>query len=711
MKKRIVYLLIFLLSVVVIFPQVSYSKEKKKGLSTKELIKRLPKKYRDWLDLVYYIITPIEKKVFLQLTNNRDRDAFIKLFWQYRDPTPGTPENEFKEEHIRRFKYANKHFKTTRPGWMTDMGKIYILLGPPNVHNNYDNKYGLYPLKIWGYYGDKKLGLPAYFRIIFYKRNGIGEYVLYDPAFDGPASLLRDQEGVDITDINSIYRKLKEVAPSIAKSVLSLIPGEESFFSLPTTRSSVLLSQIFDLPKKRVKVSYARHFLDFKGIVKVDYTMNYIENDFFYTLSFDPQTKLNFLHFSIKPHRISLDYSTEKDKYYFALKLDVSLKKGKQIVYHYSKNYSFYFTEEEVNTKLKPLGLSVDDMFPVIPGQFQLIVLLQNSVKKEFTYVKKDVKIPPSANMPRLLTPIPTYRVEKSVLDIVYRPFKFKNYLLNIEPKKIFSLADNILIFIGAENVKNIKKGKIELIIKNRPGYPDFSRNFVFQIPAGQNYFFKYISINDGKIPSAVFDVTARLYSSNVPIDTKENNFTVSPVRSVAHPMEAFKVLDKKNKGLNYYRIANEYENLGKLSDAEKFYKLGFSEKRDFAEGVVRYAKLLLKLNKYDEAMPVIETLKNNKKFDFEYFSLKGELLFYKNNTEEALKNLLKANKIYDSDYHVINLLGLSFLRLNEFDQALKAFKASISLNDDQPEIKNLIEKIKRIQKKLKRTQKNKISK
>jgi hypothetical protein len=48
-----------------------------------------------------------------------------------RDPTPGTAENEYKEEHYRRIAYANVHFAWQAvPGWETDRGRIYILYGP-----------------------------------------------------------------------------------------------------------------------------------------------------------------------------------------------------------------------------------------------------------------------------------------------------------------------------------------------------------------------------------------------------------------------------------------------------------------------------------------------------------------------------------------------------------------------------------------------------
>jgi GWxTD domain-containing protein len=51
-----------------------------------------------------------------------------------RDPTPGTAENEMKEEHYRRIAYTNEHFSTAvgLPGWKTDRGRIYISFGPPD---------------------------------------------------------------------------------------------------------------------------------------------------------------------------------------------------------------------------------------------------------------------------------------------------------------------------------------------------------------------------------------------------------------------------------------------------------------------------------------------------------------------------------------------------------------------------------------------------
>jgi len=104
--------------------------EKLRKKNAKALKQELSKPYRKWLDEdVSYIITDEERAAFRQLSNDEERDNFIEAFWQRRDPTPDTEENEFKEEHYQRIAYANEHFAAGVPGWKTDRGRIYIVFG------------------------------------------------------------------------------------------------------------------------------------------------------------------------------------------------------------------------------------------------------------------------------------------------------------------------------------------------------------------------------------------------------------------------------------------------------------------------------------------------------------------------------------------------------------------------------------------------------
>src|SRR5437660_12253335 len=92
--------------------------EKQKKANAKALRQELGKTYTKWLDEdVRWIITDEERQAFKQLSNDEERDQFIEAFWARRDPTPDTPENEYKEEHYRRIAYANEHFAAGIADW------------------------------------------------------------------------------------------------------------------------------------------------------------------------------------------------------------------------------------------------------------------------------------------------------------------------------------------------------------------------------------------------------------------------------------------------------------------------------------------------------------------------------------------------------------------------------------------------------------------
>ncbi|MGP8252137.1 MAG: GWxTD domain-containing protein [Terracidiphilus sp.] len=121
--------------------------------------------YKIWLnEEVPYIITDDEKKAFLSLSNDEERDAFIESFWLRRNPNPDSPENEYREEHYRRIAYANEHFAAGKPGWKTDRGHIYIAFGPADSIDSHPSggtyerpmdegggETSTFPFEVWHY--------------------------------------------------------------------------------------------------------------------------------------------------------------------------------------------------------------------------------------------------------------------------------------------------------------------------------------------------------------------------------------------------------------------------------------------------------------------------------------------------------------------------------------------------------------------------------
>jgi GWxTD domain-containing protein len=137
---------------------------------------RLQSPWSEWLNEdVTYIITDNERNAFLQLTTDDQRAQFVEQFWLRRDPTPGTVENEYKNEHYRRIEYANRHYGSSIPGWKDDRGRMYIVFGPADeIDITPATLPDGVPAETWTYHS-----LPGFgnnFRIVFVGSGNTGEY-------------------------------------------------------------------------------------------------------------------------------------------------------------------------------------------------------------------------------------------------------------------------------------------------------------------------------------------------------------------------------------------------------------------------------------------------------------------------------------------------------------------------------------------------------
>jgi len=185
-----------------------------KAKDLKKLQKELATPYKKWLEEeVPYIISDEERSAFLQLQTNEEREQFIEAFWQRRDPTPDTVENEFKEEHYRRIAYANERFASGIPGWRTDRGRIYIIWGPADeveahptggLYNRPSNEGGgsteTYPYEDWRY--RHMDGIGDNITIEFVDPTSTGEYhMTMDP---GEKDALAKIPGAGLSDLEAM---------------------------------------------------------------------------------------------------------------------------------------------------------------------------------------------------------------------------------------------------------------------------------------------------------------------------------------------------------------------------------------------------------------------------------------------------------------------------------------------------------------------------
>ena len=98
-----------------------------------------------------YIASNEEKKIFNSLKLDGKRE-FIARFWQKRDQSPETPQNEYRDRYLGLVQYANKNFAGFRAGWKTDMGRVLLMYGHADEIERFPSSNDARAHQIWRFF-------------------------------------------------------------------------------------------------------------------------------------------------------------------------------------------------------------------------------------------------------------------------------------------------------------------------------------------------------------------------------------------------------------------------------------------------------------------------------------------------------------------------------------------------------------------------------
>ncbi len=660
----------------------------------------LAERFRDWLDLVSYIILPAEKEVFLRLQNDRDRDIFIESFWRQRDPTPETPQNEFKEEHLKRFAYANTNLarSTPREGWRTDMGRMHIILGPPTSIERFDSQPGVHPCQVWYYRGVTGKGLPPLFALVFYQRGGHGEYKLYNPAADGPASLLVRPEEVDQTNYEVVYKKIRELTPSLAPVVLSVVPGEFPYNFMPSPQNSIILAQIAESPRRDINPRYATDFLQFKGLVSTEYLTNYVESSAVVTVLTDPVLDIDLIHLSLAPKKVSVDYYQPQGQYYCNFKLNATLKKGDRLIYQHEKDFPLYFPPDRKDY-IEANGVAVEDIIPVVEGDYDLALLLQNSVGKEFSYFEQKIKVPARAEgAVRLTGPAVGYRLQAASAEAL-APFRVLDRQVSVDSGSLLARTDELAILFTLTEVPEDlwRSGRARIKIKGLKSegasekelalplseHP-YKRSMTFSrsVPAAElepDYYEIVLTVADGQGRTLV---------------QSTDKAVLSALEKVSHPVTLVRPSSQARAHFLFYGLAFQYDKISETDKADALYARAVAADPGYKPGIIEYARFLIRNGRFDRGLAEAQRVRDDEELRFQYVLAAGLAYLGKGDLEKAISHLEEGNKIYNSDITLLNALGTAYHRTGKRKEALEVLSASLRLDPQQKEVKALMDRI-----------------
>ncbi len=235
-------------------PQTTGNPEEIGGKPISKLLEEWPEQYVKW------ILTRSERNAYLALATDQEKLDFIEFFWARRDPNPQTAENEYRREYLERYAFVMNRLSAGRPGWSTDRGRLYLILGPPHsVQQNPMGRNGLErPSEIWTYNNLDIPGFPASFDFEFVDFNGTGNFELVQD-IDTSASVW-NQFGTVNNALDAIAQRrqvIGEVDPATGLDRYRDVDGTRQVmreFDLQQRVDEVMKTPERDLPSLRTEV-------------------------------------------------------------------------------------------------------------------------------------------------------------------------------------------------------------------------------------------------------------------------------------------------------------------------------------------------------------------------------------------------------------------------------------------------------------------------
>lgn len=706
MKKTVGLILtaVMVIAAVVFLPTGTEAKKKKNNFS----IKNLAPKYQAWWDDVTYIITKNERLVFKQLTTDRERDIFMNAFWIHRDPTTGTEENEFKEEHYKRKREVEQLYgrpKIGKQGWKTDRGKVHIILGAPLSIQRFTSYSQVYPTEVWHYQVKPRGGIPPAFKVVFFDRFGTGEYVLYSPIGDGPQKLLIGFQGKPDAYAEA-FEQLKNFDHFLAMTSISLIPGESRGPGQPSMTSDFLLRDIETAPQKAVEDIYARKFLQYKGIVEVDYSVNYVLSKSLSHLTLD-KSGYHVFNFLVDFKKLTVDQYDEL--YYTNIEVFGSLtdKTGKT-VYQFEKTYNIRLDDQQFQT-IRNSSFAISDQFPVIPGQYRLSILVKNTNSKEFTAYETDLDVPsPTSSELHLSGLLLGYEVKNKNLPVTTgRGIPFTTPLggFQVDPENRFGKGDILYIFFQLRGLTDQLKNNGEIRLKIRG-----DRNFVKEIPkklsdfpTNRSDFLLEVPLTG--YPSDYYNLTVTVADQGGnELALQKERFMITPLSTIGRPQTFSKASSLNRDAVFAFILGNQYMNIKKTGKALPLMRKAYNLNPQVLQFALGLARLYMDLKRYDKIEPMLKPFADQEKPDYQLFFLLGSVNQKTGKYAEAVPYFRRLIVYHGYNVDVLNSLASCHYNLGEYDEARKAWEHSLKVDAKQEKVKKALEGLKNDNQKQKQT-------
>ena len=659
--------------------------------------------HRQWLEEeVPYIILERERAAFFELQSAEERDAFIQAFWRRRDPDPLTEVNEFREEHYRRVEHANRILgrETPIPGWMTDRGKMYIILGEPRDRESFLGAPGLYPAEVWFYEAAPSKGLSSPFYLLFFQQGFAGEFRLYSPRIHGPEKLFPSLQFGENSRMEA-YHLLQNISAELAHASITFRADESAIPGLiqESVSTDVLLAEIYRSPVRAVDARYVDAIARNRGLVETDYLFNYIQSHASVDLLPGPPglEEASFVHWGIEiePQDLTLVFDEDKLVYYTSLEIqgEVVTADAALPVLSFSREEFLELTLSQFEgVQARPFAYR--SMFPLLPGEFRFRVVLKNRARNQYTILEAPLSVPERGpGEVSLGAPVLLYGSERTEAS-QYGPYLVGAERLDPNTKKVYTLGQALLAFLPVTGAG--RDDRIALALFDRETSTALGEKTRVSIgERGRGPILESIPLAD--LPGGRYRLDVALEDLEGGVLGKASaDFDVSPRSVIARPWSLrWSSLDPTVPGVVETAFAEQYLRLEDRARARALYERALRKNGELAAPRLLLGRYLLDEGNASKAVEMLAPLAESRPEDAEIRRTLGDAYYQSGDPARAIPHFEKALALSGPEVALLNALGACHAAAGDSVRAIELLEQSLQRSPDQKPVQELLEKLK----------------
>jgi tetratricopeptide (TPR) repeat protein len=592
--------------------------------------------------------------------------------------------------------------ETPIPGWMTDRGKMYIILGEPRDRETFIGVGDLYPAEVWFYDADRKRGLPPFY-LLFFQHGFAGEYRLYSPRIHGPEKLfpaIRFGETSDNSRMEA-YQYLQNISADLAHASITFRADESAIPGIvhDSLSTDILLADIYRSPLRTVDTSYVDALDRARGVVESEYLFNYFPSQGMANVLLGPPGSelASFVHWGleIEPQNLTLVLDEDKKKYYTAFEIrgEVTTAEGKNVVQFRREEFIDLSPGQFAEVRERPFAYR--SMFPLVPGEFRLRVVFKNRARNEYTLFEAPLSVPERRRGEVFLgEPLLLYGTETAAENASgYHAYQMGSLRFDPNGRRVFTIGQTLLTHLpvtGASpedllvfRLANLDAGTATDPVLRKRLAEYGGQPIVESLPLSGMVGGRY------RLEVGLED------PAGTPLASRSVEFDVSPRSALPRPWSMLRDgMDANLAGMTEAVLAEQYLRLSQPLSARALYEAALRRNPDLVGARLAVSRFHLDEGNADRAIELLEPLVSRFPENHEMLLTLGDALLQKGEYARAVEIFEKALPLRGPDPALLNALGAVHAALGNRERARSYLEQSLKIQPNQEVARSLLKKL-----------------